>query len=78
LIANGLLTGVDKLWNQYTNDNRIFTKDGRLNSARQSWSNYYINRARKALRDENTDSSNITPEQARAELARRQTSNEPK
>jgi hypothetical protein len=75
--ANGTMQGAETLWKQYTNANRIFTKDGALNPNRQSWSNYYASRAQKALRGENPDAPartagpRITPEQARAELARR-------
>jgi len=75
--ANGTLQGVETLWKQYTNANTIFDKSGNMNPNRQSWADYYASRAQKALRGENPDAPagtvapRITPEQARAELARR-------
>jgi len=49
--ANGTLQGVETLWKQYTNANRIFDKAGNLNPNRQSWADYYAGRAQKALQD---------------------------
>lgn len=53
--ANGTMQGVETLWKQYTNANKIFDKSGKLNPNRQSWSDYYASRAQKALKGENPD-----------------------
>jgi hypothetical protein len=77
--ANGTMQGVETLWKQYTNANRIFAKDGTLNPSRQSWADYYASRAQKALRGENPDApasagpaASSRADQARAILAERQ------
>lgn len=57
--ANGTTLGMQTLWRQYINANKIFTKDGKLNPARQSWSKYFASRPRKSLKEENPDMPNI-------------------
>jgi hypothetical protein len=59
--ANGTMQGVETLWKQYTNANRIFDKSGNLNPNRQSWADYYASRAQKALRGENPDAPAKAP-----------------
>lgn len=49
LSANQSLIGADRLWKQYVNANPIFTKDGKLNSSRQTWDEYFSSRARARL-----------------------------